>query len=110
VSAFFPTSWRGRLIPSDAQPARCVLCGRRPRDGTSEHHLIPRTCHSNRWFRKRHTREEMRRTIPLCRDCHRAIHRLIPDPKELGRHHCPLEDLRAHEQIARFVAWVRKQR
>jgi hypothetical protein len=52
----------------------------------------------------------MHRTIDVCRDCHRAIHRLIPDEKELGRNHNTLAKLRAHEPLAKYLAWIRKRR
>jgi hypothetical protein len=52
----------------------------------------------------------MRQTIEVCRDCHRAIHRFVRDEKELGREWNTLAALRRHEGLARFVAWVRKQR
>ena len=91
-------------------PDRCSLCGRVTKLGTNEHHLIPRTLHSNKWFKKRFSREDLRRTIDVCRDCHGAIHRLVPDEKELGRFYNTLESLRTHETIAKFVAWIRKQR
>ena len=87
----------------------CELCGRQIKAGTTEHHLIPRTCHSNKWFKKRFTREQMRQTVSLCRDCLRAIHDLIEDEKELGRHYNTLDSLRRHPGVARFVAWVRRQ-
>ena len=88
----------------------CALCGRAPKRGTTAHHLIPRTCHSNKWFKKQYTREEMRVTTPLCRDCHRAVHDFVPDEKELGRHWNTVELLLSHPEIAKFVAWVRKRR
>jgi len=88
----------------------CRLCGRMTRRGTTEHHLIPRTCHSNKWFKKRFTRQQMRKTITVCRQCHRSIHDLIPSEKELGRYYHTVEALLAHEQLGGFVAWVRKQR
>lgn len=88
----------------------CALCGRLPKRGTTEHHLIPRCCHSNRWFKKRFDRSRMNQTVPLCRDCHSAIHRFIPNEKELGRDYHTLEKLLEHEQIRRFVGWVRKQK
>ncbi len=56
----------------------CELCQRTPRKGTTEHHLIPRTCHRNKWFKKRHF-------------------------NTVGK-------LLAHEPIARFVEWARKQK
>lgn len=88
----------------------CTLCRRRTKRGTTEHHLIPRTCHSNKWFKKRFDRQQMRTTIDVCRDCHSAIHRLIPDEKELGRHYNTVEQLVAHEEIAKFLTWVVKQK
>ena len=87
----------------------CELCGRITRGGT-KHHLIPRTCHSNKWFRKNYTREQMRQTVELCRECHKAIHRFVPREKNLGRYHNTLEQLRALPDLARFIEWVKRQR
>jgi len=88
----------------------CQLCGRVVKRGTTEHHLIPRTCHSNRWFKKRYTREQMAQTIDVCPDCHKAIHHLIPDEKELGRHYNSLDSLSAHPEIKKFITWAQKQK
>ena len=88
----------------------CQLCGRFTKRGTTEHHLIPRTCHGNRWFRKRFSREEMRLTVSLCRPCHSAIHELIPDEKVLGREFNTLDKLLAYAPIEKFVGWVQKQK
>ena len=87
----------------------CELCGRVTVDG-NRHHLIPRTCHGNKWFKKRFTREQMAVTVDLCRDCHKAIHKFVPSEKELGREYNTLEKLLAHADIAKFVAWVRKRK
>jgi len=89
---------------------RCDLCGRVTKRGTTEHHLIPRTCHSNKWFKKQFTRQQMNETIDLCRDCHRAIHEFIPSEKDLGRHYNTVERLRANEEMAKFLIWVRRQK
>ena len=89
---------------------RCRLCGRVTRQGTTEHHLIPRTCHSNKWFKKRYSREEMSATISVCRDCHRSIHKLIPSEKDLGRNYSTVDKLLEHEEFGKFVRWVRNQR
>jgi hypothetical protein len=90
--------------------SRCELCGRRTKRGVTEHHLIPRTCHGNKWFRKRFTRQQMRRTIDVCQDCHGAIHDLIPDEKQLGRQFNTRELLLGHPEFGRFVEWVRKRK
>ena len=84
---------------------RCELCRRDP--AYNFHHFIPRTLHSNKWFKKRFDRERMAEGIDVCKLCHNAIHDLIPDEKELGRHYNTLESLLAHEEIAKYVAWKR---
>jgi hypothetical protein len=89
---------------------RCALCGRVTRRGTTEHHLIPRTCHSNKWFKKRYTRQQMLQTIQVCRDCHHAIHDLMPDEKDLGRYHSTIESLQAHPEISKYLAWIKKRK
>ncbi|MCA8969547.1 MAG: hypothetical protein KDC95_07185 [Planctomycetes bacterium] len=89
---------------------RCELCERTLIAGTTAHHLIPRRCHRVRWFRARFTREELQQTVPLCRDCHSAVHEFVSDEKELGKHYATVDALRAHPAIARFLTWVRKQR
>lgn len=53
----------------------CELC--QTDAATSRHHLIPRTLHSNKWFKRRYTRQEMQQGVNLCGDCHRAIHRMV---------------------------------
>ncbi|MBN2294166.1 MAG: hypothetical protein JXM70_17195 [Pirellulales bacterium] len=85
----------------------CELCNCAPPHNF--HHLIPRTLHSNKWFKKRYTREQMQAGLWLCKVCHGAIHDQIPSEKELGRNFNTKEKLLAHEQIARFVQWRRSR-
>ncbi len=87
---------------------RCELCRREERRLTC-HHLIPRTLHRNKWFKKNFTRERMQETVDLCRDCHSAIHRFA-DEKTLGRELNTLDALRSHPQIGRFIGFVATQR
>ena len=90
-------------------PGKCVLCGRE--NPLTEHHLIPRAVHGKKYFRKLFTKEEMtHRRISICRKCHKGIHRIIPDEKELERNFNTQEALLADERIARHVAWVARQR
>ncbi len=84
----------------------CDLC--ESEDAYNFRHLIPRTLHSNKWFKKRFTRDEMASGLGICRPCHRTIHELIPE-KELGRYHHTREKLLAHPSIARYIAWKRKR-
>ena len=88
---------------------KCELCGRTLKRGTTKHHLIPRTCHKNRWFKKNFTREQQRETVDLCHDCHGEIHRMIPSEKELGRYYNTFELLAAHPAIAKYLTWIVKQ-
>jgi len=84
----------------------CTLCRRE--GPLTFHHLIPKRLHSNNWFRKRYTREEMvSRGIRVCLDCHKAIHRFIPNEKELGRSFDTRAKLLAHPGLGRFVTWLR---
>ncbi|MCA9266530.1 MAG: hypothetical protein KDA60_21870 [Planctomycetales bacterium] len=85
----------------------CELC--ESELASSFHHLIPRTLHSNKWFKKRFTRADMAAGIDVCRGCHRAIHSLIPREKELGRHFHTVESLRNHPLVGRYVRWKRRQ-
>ena len=71
---------------------------------------IPRRCHKIRWFQKRYSREQMRKTVPACRACHNAIHRFIPREKDLGRSFNTIASLRAHPEFAGFLEWVSRQR
>ena len=93
-----------------SEPQRCQLCRRITKLGTTRHHLIPRTCHSKKWFRKTFTREELSTTVDVCRDCHRAVHTLEPDEKELGRNYNTVELLTANPMISRYLTWIRKQK
>ena len=83
----------------------CELCQRE--ESHNFHHFIPRTLHSNKWFKKRYTREQMHAGIEVCKSCHGAIHDLVPDEKELGRHYNTLEKLLAHPEIGKYVQWKR---
>ena len=84
----------------------CELCEQETADNF--HHLIPRMVHSNRWFKKRYSRAEMRYGLQVCRTCHNAIHDFIPDEKELGRHYNTRDKLLAHPQIAHYLRWKRR--
>ena len=87
---------------------KCELCEREV--PTDEHHLIPKTNHNNKWFLKHFTKDEMKnRKIDVCFDCHPAIHKFIPNEKELGKFYNTKELLLAHPKIAKFVEWVKKQ-
>jgi len=85
---------------------KCELCGRE--NICTKHHLIPRTNHKNKWFKKNLTADEMIKTIYLCKyECHREIHNLIPE-KEMGKNYNTLKKLLAHENVSKYVSFVTK--
>jgi len=85
----------------------CQLCAR-PTLLTA-HHLIPRKLHRRNWFRKHYTREELRRVVALCHDCHRGLHKLY-DEITLGKSYSSLEKLRADKAVMKHAKWVAKRR
>lgn len=83
----------------------CELCG--ANEVHNEHHLIPKTCHKNKWFKKNYTREEMNTTIGICRGCHRFLNKLYPnkEQKKLGKNYNTVELLLSHPEVAKYVEW-----
>jgi hypothetical protein len=73
--------------------------------------LIPRKVHGKKRFLRRHGKEVMRRRgLYVCKLCHKGIHTIIPDEKELAESYNTKERLLAHEGIARHVKWAAKQK
>lgn len=86
----------------------CELCGRFATT-LSEHHLIPRTTHTNSRVKKMFSREEMTsRTADFCHPCHKAAHAFFSN-KTLALERNTIELLRAHAGIQTHIEWVRKQ-
>ena len=78
---------------SDQNPL-CPLCGRPiPPEQQDAHHLVPRSRGGTQ-------------TQVLHRICHRQLHALFSET-ELARDYTSIPALRAHPEVARFVAWVR---
>ena len=88
----------------------CDLCGRLLKEGTTSHHLVPRAVHCKKRFQRRFSKDEMRTTVELCRDCHRAVHDLVPDEKDIAQNYYTVDLLKEHPAIAKFLTWVRKQK
>ena len=81
----------------------CELCDREV--ALTFHHLIPRTLHSKKWFKKNFSHEELNLGLMLCRDCHDAIHRFIPE-KDLGKTYNTKEKLLAVPKVSDFCKWI----
>jgi len=86
----------------------CFLC-KFDCDKYTDHHLIPKTVHPNKWFKKRYTREQMNETIPVCKKCHHAIHDLIPSEKDLGRNFNTIQSLKKNDKIKKYLKWKKRK-
>jgi len=72
----------------------CPLCERNiPRLQRDAHHLIPKS-------------HKGTQTVVLHRICHRQIHALFTET-ELAREFNHLDALRRHEEMTRFINWVK---
>ena len=78
-------------------PANCPLCGRLlvPGPSADEHHLVPKS-------------QRGREKFLVHRVCHTKIHATLSE-KELALRYNTWGALRAHPQIAAFIAWVQKK-
>jgi uncharacterized protein YlaI len=87
---------------------KCGLCERLKE--LTFHHFIPKTLHSNKYFRKMFSIEYMKtHGIDLCDDCHRQIHHFFTE-KELGKNYNTKEKLLSDERVRKFLRWVKKQK
>ena len=89
--------------------AACELCGREGLKLT-EHHLIPRAVHRKSRYQRMYDKAEMlSRKLLVCRPCHNAIHRCVPDEKVLAAVYPTKEDLLGNDCLAKQVAYWAKQ-
>ncbi len=87
---------------------KCELCERE--NLLTFHHLIPVCLHTNKWFKKNYTREELKKGINICKeDCHKQIHLLIPE-KEMGKYYNTKEKLLKHPQVKKYIKWLQKRK
>lgn len=91
---------------SKGKHGNCEMCSRETE--LTFHHLIPKTCHKNSWFKKNFTRDDMKRGINVCNECHFAVHKFISE-KELGRNFNTLEKIMEHKLVRGFVEWIAKR-
>lgn len=82
------------LVNSNETLYTCALCERQVRQ-VSKHHLIPKS-------------EGGREVVRLCQPCHKTLHSFFTNRTLLKELHT-IDDLRAEPEIARYLAWVRKQ-
>lgn len=48
--------------------------------------------------------------LDVCKQCHKTIHDLIPDEKELGKNYNTRGKLVSHPKVAKYLKWKRKKR
>ena len=72
----------------------------------TRHHLIPRTRSHNKRTKRDVDRAVVRKTVGLCPPCHKQVHALLTE-KQLEREYHTVEALRAHPDLAVFIAWIR---
>ena len=80
------------LAARTAAPATCALCERPLGAKVEWHHRVPKS-------------EGGRVTAPVHPICHRTIHATLPNA-QLARDYAEPAVLRAHPDIARFLAWI----
>jgi hypothetical protein len=85
----------------------CELC--QSDEAYNFHHFIPRTLHSNKWFKSRYSRQAMQQGMQLCKMCHKALHNLVPKEKNLGRLYNTKEKLLANPLVANYVKWKKER-
>lgn len=85
----------------------CPLCQRITH--LSFHHLIPRKVHRRAHFKKHYDKQSLNKGIHICRTCHSGIHRRF-DEMTLAKELNSLEALQGDPELAKFFAWVTRQR
>lgn len=75
---------------------KCELCSRNEVE-TTVHHLLPKEMGGT-----------FGTTANLCIPCHKQIHALYTNT-EIAARLTTISELRADEQLSRFIKWIRKQ-
>jgi hypothetical protein len=78
-------------------PELCPLCKRELAEPCTKHHLIPLSKGG-----------KDTPTILLHKICHDKIHAVLTET-ELKTHYHTIERLQEHEEIARFIKWLRNK-
>lgn len=81
----------------DIEESYCALCGRELAEPYNRHHLIPLSKGG------RNTP-----TILLHKICHDKIHAVFTE-MELKRFYHTMERIKHHEEMAKFIKWVRNK-
>ncbi|WP_420136652.1 HNH endonuclease [Sphingomonas sp.] len=74
------------------EDARCALCDRPLGQAVEQHHLVPKS-------------EGGTQTVPVHPICHRTIHAFVTN-RELAASYPTMDQLRARDDVARFLRWI----
>lgn len=86
----------------------CELC-QRADIALTRHHLIPQSRHNKARTQREFSRAEMKTEIAmLCRPCHSQVHRVFSN-QELADYYHTVERLLSHDDIVKFINWVKKR-
>lgn len=88
--------------PPPTEPQRCGLCERETPTLT-EHHLIPRSQGRRRGWKVADLPK-----VLLCSPCHKFLHKTFTNAELAGEFN-NVDALLEHEDVQRFLKWVRKQ-
>ena len=85
----------------------CEFCKRLKE--LSFHHYIPKTLHSNKFFKKQYDKLYMgTHGVDLCKDCHHTVHEFWTE-KELGKNYNSKEKIIEDPKFSKYLLWVEKQ-
>lgn len=73
----------------------CPLCDRELGENKSRHHLVPRSYKG-------------KLVVVIHKICHDKIHSLFTE-KELAKQYNTIEKLKQHEEIQKFINWVKNK-
>lgn len=113
IGASLGDIWKDRyeIIPVVQQELRidnddgsCEMCERYV--SRTLHHLIPRELHKT--LVHRISKEELSKTVKICRMCHSSIHRFFTN-EELANHYNTIEKLLGDEKMYKYASWAAKQ-
>ena len=82
----------------------CKICLRDIK--LTRHHLIPVSRHKNKKIKSKFSKDELKKTIEICRECHNQIHVLISE-KEMAAEYNTLEKILSHQEVLKFTEWIR---
>ncbi len=77
--------------------SKCPLCGRDMAEPTNKHHLVPLS-----------KGERDTPTVVMHKICHDKIHSMFSET-ELKRYYHTVERLQEHEDIVKFIKWLRNK-